>query len=148
MYRKIVIEIIAFIFIVLFMYTGISKFFIEHTVFEEQIKQSPILKHFSTPIVWGLPLVEFLASVLLVIPKWRYKGLLLSFGLMTGFTIYVLSLISSSKELPCSCGGIISLLSWKDHLILNLFLLLISLVGIYLQKDSLRRQSLKKSALI
>jgi hypothetical protein len=50
--------------------------------------------------------------------------------MMIIFTIYILAIIRFSKHLPCSCGGIISELSWKEHLFLNVFLILLAAIGI------------------
>jgi hypothetical protein len=43
-------------------------------------------------------------------------------------------MISFDKNLPCSCGGIISKLSWKQHIIFNLFFIVLSVIGIRFQK--------------
>jgi uncharacterized membrane protein YphA (DoxX/SURF4 family) len=133
-----IIEIISMLFMVLFLYTGVSKL-MDYTVFKEQVADSPILQPIAPLIAWGLPLIEFLVTLLLIIPRWRLKGLYASLALMIAFTGYVGAIMIFDKELPCSCGGIISLLSWRDHLILNSVLILLAFAGVKLERQ-LRRQ--------
>lgn len=44
-------------------------------------------------------------------------------------------MMSFSKRLPCSCGGVIALLSWKQHIAFNLFFLSLAVIGIYLEQQ-------------
>jgi hypothetical protein len=57
------------------------------------------------------------------------------------FTIYVGLMISFAPHLPCSCGGVIKQMSWKQHLTFNTFFTALALFGIWLsrrqQKDLL-----------
>jgi hypothetical protein len=61
-------------------------------------------------------------------------GLLASFGLMTVFTIYIAYMLLTSSHLPCSCGGVISKLSWKEHLWLNVLLSVLAAFSLCLQQ--------------
>ena len=131
--RSTIVEIISILFVILFLYTGISKL-MEYAVFKEQIAASPILQPIAPLIAWGLPLTEFIVSILLIIPRWRLKGLYTSLFLMIAFTIYIGAIMIFNKELPCSCGGIISLLSWKEHLVFNSVFILLAFTGVVLEK--------------
>jgi len=113
-----IIESITVIYTILFLYTGISKL-MDFSVFKEQISESPIIKPFASLIAIGLPIFEILIVLMLIIPKWRLKGLFISLGLMITFTAYIIFILNFNKELPCSCGGILQQLSWPQHLILN-----------------------------
>jgi uncharacterized membrane protein YphA (DoxX/SURF4 family) len=132
-----IVELISVLFIILFLYTGISKL-MEYDVFKEQIAENPILNPVASFIAWALPLTEFIVSLMLIIPRWRLKGLYASLFLMIAFTIYIGGIMIFYKELPCSCGGIISLLSWKEHLIFNSIFILLALIGVRLERQ-LRR---------
>ncbi|THU39601.1 DoxX family membrane protein [Niastella caeni] len=138
--KSTIVEIISVLFIILFLYTGISKL-MEYAVFKEQIAESPILKPVASFIAWALPLTEFIVSLLLIIPRWRLKGLYASLFLMIAFTIYIGAIMLFNKELPCSCGGIISELSWNGHLIFNSIFILLALIGVLLEKKI--RRSIK-----
>ena len=130
-----IVEIISMQFMILFLYTGISKL-MDYVVFKEQIAESPILKPIAPLIAWALPLTEFLVCIMLIIPRWRLKGLYASLFLMIAFTIYIGAIMVFAKELPCSCGGIISLLSWRDHLIFNSVFILLAFAGVRLERQA------------
>lgn len=132
-----IIETVSFLFVILFLYTGTSKL-MDFEVFKEQLSDSPILAPLASVVAWLLPFVEFIVSIILFIPKYRLIGLYASFILMILFTGYVGVLLSFSNKLPCSCGGILSLLSWKAHLVLNIFLIVLALLGIRLLMKSKR----------
>jgi uncharacterized membrane protein YphA (DoxX/SURF4 family) len=140
--KSTIVEIISMLFIILFLYTGISKL-MEYGVFKEQIAESPILQPIAPFIAWSLPLTEFLVSLLLIIPRWRLKGLYASLALMIAFTIYIGAIMIFAKELPCSCGGIISELSWQGHLIFNGIFILLAFAGVKLERQMRRSQKLE-----
>jgi len=131
--KRIAVDIIAHLFIILFLYTGISKL-MEFDVFQEQLMDSPILAFAAPLVAWGLPITEFIVSITLFIPKYRLRGLYAAFVLMILFTTYVGILLSISTELPCSCGGIMEALSWPAHLVVNIALIGLALSGIILVK--------------
>ncbi|THU34743.1 hypothetical protein FAM09_22360 [Niastella caeni] len=114
----------------------------EYAVFKEQIAESPLLKPIAPFIAWSLPLTEFLVSALLIIPRWRLKGLYASLALMIAFTVYIGAIMTFNKELPCSCGGVISLLSWQGHLIFNSLFILLAFTGVLLERQI--RRSMNK----
>jgi uncharacterized membrane protein YphA (DoxX/SURF4 family) len=140
MKTNIIIEVILVLLIILFLYTGISKM-TEFTIFKEQIATSPLLAPIAPYISFLLPFTEFLVVILLIIPTWRLKGLYASSVLMTVFTGYVVFILISNDRLPCSCGGIIELLSWKQHLVLNIGLILLSIVGIILETKIRKKEN-------
>lgn len=133
--RSILVEIIALFFVILFLYTGIAKL-MEFDVFKAQLEESPVLEPVAPIVAWGLPVVEFIVSILLFFPRWRLKGLYAAFGLMVIFTGYVIALLTTSTELPCSCGGIIEELSWQGHLIFNSSLILLVFAAIKMERKN------------
>jgi len=130
--RSVLVEIIALFFVILFLYTGASKL-LEFDVFQEQLGETP-LEPVAPIVAWGLPITEFIISLLLFFPRYRLKGLYATFIIMVLFTGYIIVLLTRDKELPCSCGGIVEALSWKGHLIFNSALILLSLAAIRMQK--------------
>jgi uncharacterized membrane protein YphA (DoxX/SURF4 family) len=133
MKKNTIIEIISLLFVILFMYTAISKF-MDFTLFRGQIEITPVIGPFAKWIAWIVPLAEIIDSILLMVPAWRQKGLYLALGLMVAFTIYISLLLKFSPHLPCSCGGVIELLSWRDHLIFNCVFILLGATGIWLSR--------------
>jgi hypothetical protein len=81
---------------------------------------------------WSLPAVELVVSVLLFLPFTKKLGLYLSFGLMVLFTAYISYMVMFTPHLPCSCGGVIKQLSWKQHLVFNAFFIVVAFAGIIL----------------
>ena len=140
MKRTTIIEAIIFLYIVLFLYTGISKL-TEYSVFREGIADSPFLKPIAPIIAWGLPWIEFIVSLLLIIPRWRLKGMYASLILMLAFTAYISGILLFDKELPCSCGGIIQQLSWPQHLVFNSAFIVLAIWGIALQRREKKVQT-------
>ena len=141
MNQKTIINIIVILFIILFLYTGISKI-MDYSIFKEQIAISPLLAPVSQFVAIILPWVEFLIILLLIVPKWRLTGLYASLGIMVIFTIYIIAILNLNDRLPCSCGGVIELLSWKQHILFNSLFLSLGLVGIILEAKSTRKQTL------
>jgi len=82
-------------------------------------------------LVWALPFTELAIVALLIFDRTRLAGLYAAFIVMIAFTFYTaVVLMHVFKYIPCSCGGIIKNLSWQQHLVFNLFFVLISLIGI------------------
>jgi uncharacterized membrane protein YphA (DoxX/SURF4 family) len=129
--RTTIIETIVILNVILFLYTGIAKI-MDYSVFKEQLADSPILGFAAKPVAILLPVVEFIVVILLAIPRWRLKGLYSSLALMLAFTAYIISMFIVSPEMPCSCGGIIELLSWEEHLVFNSVFLLLDALAVRL----------------
>ena len=139
MKKTTIIESVAILYEILFLYTGISKL-MEYSVFKVQIADSPVLPAFAKPIALSIPWLEFALVILLFIPRWRLIGLYGSLILMTLFTGYIIAILSSGDQLPCSCGGIIELMSWDQHLIFNGVFILLAIIASILQKQHIKAQ--------
>jgi putative oxidoreductase len=127
------IEIIAALFILLFVYTAISKF-LSFTNFKTVLHLSPLLWGISHIVAWVIPIAEILISLFLFIPKSRLIGLYSSFILMAAFTLYIGYMLAFEPNRPCTCGGIISKMSWPQHLIFNIVFTFLAWIGIRLHK--------------
>lgn len=112
--------------IILWIYAAGSKL-LEYNSFKHQLT----LQHFpgstESTMSWLLPAIEILAATLLTIPRTIHYGLYLSAILMTIFTLYIAFILTGiNNKAPCSCGGVLSMLSWKSHLVFNLTFLSIN----------------------
>lgn len=134
MKRTIGANIISFVFIFLFVYAAASKL-IDHQNFAIQLGQSPLLTAYAEWISWLVPLAECVTVVLLVNPKTRLVGFYGSLILMSAFTAYIICILTLSIYVPCSCGGVLESLTWTQHLILNIGLVLSAIAGILLAND-------------
>lgn len=93
--------------------------------------RQPLPAFFKHVLVYLLPIAETLIVLLLTFKKFRKTGMGLSFILLVLFTGYLsLALMGGFKELPCTCGSIIKTLSWKQHLLFNLSLLILNAYGL------------------
>lgn len=131
--RKILVDVISYLFIALFIYTAGSKFItFENFVFV--LGKSVLIGQYNHLIAWLVPTIEIIISIFLIIPKTRNSGLIASLGLMTLFTTYLIYMINSGSELGCSCGGIVSALSWKQHIWFNIIFIILAITGLKINK--------------
>lgn len=124
-------EMIRLLFILLFVYTAASKF-IDYENFRAVIGQSPLITRFAPVLAIVVPVAEIVIALLLVMPRYRRTGLYASFAIMTLFTVYIVVLLTLSEKIPCSCGGVISQMSWTQHLYFNIVFMLLALLGMWL----------------
>lgn len=132
MKRKITIEIISFLFVLLFLYASFSKL-LDYQKFTVQIGQSPLLTGFGNFIPWVVIGSEIAVSGLLVIPRLRLVGFFGAFSLMVMFTAYIFAILNFSDYLPCTCGGVLEMLGWREHLVFNFAFVCLGLIGIVFQ---------------
>src|SRR5687767_9400469 len=123
--RTTIVEIISALFILLFLYTALNKTYqIEPT--SSVLRSLPVLSQAPDSFAWAVVVTEYIVALMLFIPKTRKAGLYASLGLMVTFTVYITYMMIFVPDLPCSCGGIISRLTWKQHLFLNIFFILLA----------------------
>lgn len=129
------VEIVSGLLVFLFVYASVSKLF-DFDEFKLELSKSPFITQFSSILVWALPAIEIIVSVLLVFPVARIFGLYASLFLLTLFTAYLIAMLNFSYYIPCSCGGIISKLSWNGHIVLNACFIVVNIGAILLQIPS------------
>jgi uncharacterized membrane protein YphA (DoxX/SURF4 family) len=131
MKKTIIVEIICFLFILLFVYAALMKLR-DTEEFVAQMQQSPLLLPFATWVAWVVPLTELAVAALLTIRRFRLIGLIASFTLMAMFTVYIIIIMNFADHVPCSCGGILSEMGWKEHLFFNIGFMLLAIAGTFL----------------
>jgi putative oxidoreductase len=131
--RQLSLECIAALLIMLFLYASISKF-LDFRHFIADMHNQPFPNALTPFLVWMIPCLEILISIALISGRTRLIGLYASLILMILFTIYTSSvLLHFFRYVPCSCGGVIKRLSWRQHMYFNLFFVTLSIIGILLQ---------------
>ncbi|SEW43047.1 MauE/DoxX family redox-associated membrane protein [Chitinophaga arvensicola] len=132
MKKSTIVDVISYLLVLLFVYTGAAKL-MALDVFKTQLTNQPLLSSFAGLLALAIPLVELLTAALLLNGKWRKWGLYNAFFLMSAFTLYVgyMVIFISPENLPCSCGGVIGWMTWKQHLVFNLCYTLLALTGIW-----------------
>ncbi|MGS2739639.1 MauE/DoxX family redox-associated membrane protein [Sinomicrobium sp. M5D2P17] len=129
--RHTIIEIICYLFVILFVYASVSKF-VDHETFKAQLGQSPMLTAFAAWIAWIVPISELLISILLTIPRFRLIALYASYTLMVLFTTYIITVLNFSYHVPCSCGGVLEKMGWTEHIFFNMAFIILAVIGIIL----------------
>lgn len=127
---NVIFQILRYILIVLFIYTGVSKF-IGYYLFLSQLSDIIFLQKMAGFISIFIPLIEIAAGIALAFQKTEIIGWWLCAVLLSGFSIYVSMMLLFAPHLPCSCGGIIAALSWTQHLIINILLGFICWIKLY-----------------
>lgn len=129
MLRKRITDITSSLFILLWLYAGLSKL-AEFEIFRNQLGKSPFISTLAPILAWALPVGEIILAFALMREKTVKIGLYVSFFLMCLFSIYIIAMLRFSYYTPCTCGGIISRLDWREHLWFNLGFVAIALIGI------------------
>jgi hypothetical protein len=133
MKRNILTEIIAALFILLFVYTATSKLF-EFRNFRDVLETSPSIGKFAPIVAWTLPFAEIGIALLLFFPRTKRFGLWSSLIIMLVFTGYLVYMIYLTNFRPCSCGGVLKQLTWKQHLIFNGAFTILAATGLWLDR--------------
>ena len=129
-----IIAIISYLFVFLFIYAAISKL-LDYNDFSIKIGQSPLLSPFAGYVAIGVPVIELIIALGLLLPSWRITSLFAALCLMTAFTVYIFIILNFSSFVPCSCGGILEKLGWTEHLIFNLVFVVLAIVGLILSEN-------------
>jgi hypothetical protein len=108
-------------------------------VFQMRLAPVPLMKIFASFLGWVVPAIEMVIAISLTVgffyPAIKTKGLYASVMLLSTFEIYIGIMLLSGSDLPCTCGGIISNMGWKEHLFFNAFFIIGGILSIkYLQK--------------
>ena len=140
------IEAITAVLLLLWIYTGLNKV-IHYDKFSFELGRSPFLQHIAPLVAILVPAGELLTAILLIFKRTRVVGLYASLFSMTLFTGYVYVMLHYAYDLPCSCGGIIELLTWEQHLLVNVMLTLLTAFALLLQSrfDILQQRSISLS---
>lgn len=137
--KKISLQVICALLLFLFLYTGLQKLTtINH--FRNVLTNAPATRPFAAVLAVGIPIIELITAVCLFFPRFRPAGLYTSFILMLCFTVYIGCMLAFASDLPCNCGGVLQSLSWPQHLVFNIFFLLLAITGIFLSKNTRLRK--------
>jgi len=119
MKKNLSFEICRAMLILLFAYTATSKF-LDYNLFVFQMMRAPmpLMRSVAPVLGWLMPIIEASLVLALII-----------------FEIYIIAMLLSGLNLPCTCGGIISTMSWKQHLILNAVFISFGMMAIFHQKN-------------
>jgi putative oxidoreductase len=141
-------DFISILLVLLFVYTATSKI-LDYDRFVFQMKHTPApLMHFAAGTLgWIIPAIEIGLVLVLLLgifrPDIQSMALFCSLLLLTAFEIYIALMLGSGLNLPCSCGGIVSAMSWKQHLFFNAFVIGLISLAINLKNKSKGAESIR-----
>ena len=120
---------------IIYFYSGIDKL-LNFNQFVNNFSKSPFSPQlYLVELCAVIIFLEIGFSALLFFEKTKRISLI-GFGIISLlFSLYISLMIFYSPYLPCSCGGIIDLLSWNQHLMLTVFLTVISFYSSFLIKN-------------
>lgn len=142
MVKRLAVPAVSALLIFLFTYTAVSKL-LDLDGFRSVLAQSPLIGPGAGALAILLPFAELGVCLLLLFPTTRFAGLYTSFVLLVLMTGYLGFMVLYAPHLPCSCGGVISSLSWKEHIVFNGGILGLNLWG--LVRDGKRQMGNVKS---
>lgn len=132
--RKVVIEIIAALLVLLFLYASISKL-LGFSLFVDEMNNQPFPNWMTPYLVVLIPGSEVLIALALLFDRSRMIGFYASFALLFLFTLYAaLVLFNVFDYVPCTCGGMIKKLDWPQHLLFTATFLILSIIAIALNR--------------
>jgi hypothetical protein len=133
-------ETVTLLLIILFAYTAASKFLdYDKFVFQMRLAPVPVMLWLAPTLGWLVPVIETLLVIGLSIglfnPRLLHKSLLASITLLSLFEIYITAMLLTGRHLPCTCGGIISTMSWQLHLVFNAVFIVLGVLAIRYPKN-------------
>ncbi|MES2109825.1 MAG: MauE/DoxX family redox-associated membrane protein [Bacteroidota bacterium] len=136
-------ELIAGFLLLLFAYTAAYKIIDnELFVFQMRLAPFPYMVQLAPFLGWLIPGVELMSAFGLLFDRYRLKSLYGSVILLAIFEFYIATMMLSGSHLPCTCGGIISTMSWKAHLFFNAVCICLGIFAIKQYKKNHNHNSL------
>lgn len=132
--------------VLLFTYTGVSKW-LDLPTFASTLYNQPFPFWLAPILARVIPSIEILTALLLLFTHSQRIGLRIALILLVTFSLYTGAvLLHFFHKIPCTCGGIFRYLSWKQHLLVNIGLVLIAFFAFYTKhRSSLISSPLKPS---
>ncbi|PRD57035.1 MauE/DoxX family redox-associated membrane protein [Sphingobacterium gobiense] len=121
------------IFLLMFwLYVGVEKLW-NLQGFHSALLRQPFPDSWADMLYWSLPLAEFGIGLLFICQQTKRSAYLFSALLLLIFSIYItLGLIGVYAERPCGCASVLNGLTWEWHLVVNMALFGLSILGWYL----------------
>jgi hypothetical protein len=138
--KSIILNSICLLYVVLFVYAAVSKL-LDFENFQVQLGQSPLLSAFAGWISYTVPIIEIVIAFFICFERSKLYALYGAFSLMVMFSAYIIIIVNFSPFVPCSCGGILEKMTWNQHLVFNLVVVLLGFWAILLQPQRSKQQT-------
>jgi hypothetical protein len=125
------------LFLTLFSYSGLSKA-LHFQSFYWDVSSSPLFRPEEAGIIArAVVSIELLVPLMICFDKTRGIGLYLALFMMVGFSTYLIVLFFFFDSRPCGCGGVFGSLDYPTHIILDLAIIFVAIVGCLTSESSL-----------
>ncbi|WP_068247739.1 MauE/DoxX family redox-associated membrane protein [Hydrotalea flava] len=126
------VYIFSSVLIFVFLYSSLQKI-IDFDNFISTLSKSPFLYNkFIKETGIFIILIEIAIVLLLISNRLKVWGFLFAFLVLLLFNGYIILMLVYSPYLPCSCGGFIEELTWRQHIVFNFVLIIFSLCGYFI----------------
>jgi len=103
--------------------------------FKMAMFNSPELRPYVHQLAWFIPVSELVVCLFLIFEKTKRFGYYLSLHLLILFTGYIFYILTvHPHQLPCTCAGITSRVTWGQHFLFNSFFIFITARAVYLME--------------
>lgn len=121
--------------VLLYVYAAASKL-ADPGAFGRELHRQPFPPEAADALLYLLPLSELAAAGMLLFGRTLSTGLKLSLVLLVFFTGYILlAVLGYWQHIPCACGGIISRLTWGQHLVFNCLFIALNLIALHIHQQ-------------
>lgn len=127
--KRFIVDGISFLLIILWTYAAVSKL-LKYEDFRIRLSQFPFIGDYANVLVWLVPGVQIIIALLFFFRRFKDEAFFASVVLLLIFTAYIGAVINFADSIPCSCNGVLSSLSWKEHILFNLGFLVLALAGL------------------
>lgn len=131
MKARTIIEIIASLLILLFLYSAAAQVAF-HPTFKLQINRSLVNTPLSSLVAWLMPVTQLLLVYLLWRRSTRLAGLSCSLAAVSCYTIYLIIMLPKAWASSCNCGELIQAATLEINILINLAIILMIATAIIL----------------
>lgn len=119
---------LTYFFILVFTYASL-RVLSDYSMFMREVYSLIVWE----PVKWGLAAIciaEIITVCCLVIPKFRAAGVVLTFIVMCIVNVATFIVLQKAPVIPSLFGGIFPYVDFWGHLYINIFVLLLALIGL------------------
>lgn len=137
MKKNIYIEIILVLLIAIFLFSGISKI-IHIKDLSIVLDKFPVLGNRPDASAWLLLIIELSIALMLMFPASALMGIRLAIVYLIIASSYIGSVLLFADRSMCTCAAFFKMLSWPQHIMINLVLIVIG-AGVLIARDREKR---------
>lgn len=127
-------------------YTAASKFF-NTELFLTALQAIDFIHPYAPLLSIAIPVIEVILALLIIYARTRMIGLFAFLVYVLIVTGYLLTALVLSKNLPCTCVGLSSSLSWWQQLGVNLVLIVLVSLSIFATQRAVYRIAIQSRLL-